>query len=305
MTRPTKILLTGATGFLGSYLLKAFLKNGFKIAILKRSFSDTWRIKDCLDNVKSFDIDLVALEKPFEECGSFDCVVHTAANYGKQGELATEVLGANLEYPLRLIQTAVSFNSTAFYYAGTTLNQDLNYYALSKRQFEDWGRVFANQGKIRFINIKLQHLYGFGDDPSKFTTHVVRSCLRNVPELALTRGDQKRDFIHIDDAVDAYLELLDHCIAGGNAYQEFELGSGNAVSIKEYVERIRLLTKSSTKLDFGRVPYRDHEIMNSQADTSKLLHFGWKAKHDLTSGLQEMINSEREYLGIGRISCVT
>ena len=81
-----KLLLTGATGFLGSNLIPAFLKAGHEVVILKRSFSDTWRIKDDLDKVRSYDIDLVPLERPFEECGRFDCVVHTATNYGRQGE---------------------------------------------------------------------------------------------------------------------------------------------------------------------------------------------------------------------------
>ena len=283
-----KILLTGATGFLGSHLIPAFLAAGHEVAILKRSFSDTRRIKAYLDKVKSFDIDLVPLERSFEECGQFDCVVHTATNYGRQEETATEVFEANLAFPLRLLQTATFFNTA------TILYQYLNYYALSKRQFEDWGRIFANQGKIQFVNIKLEHMYGPGDDPSKFTTRIVQSCVKNIDKIELTPGEQKRDFIYIDDVVDAYALLLKKVPDLKDKFQEFDLGSGRAVSIREFVETVHSLTGSTTMLLFGALPYRENEIMKSEADITKLLNLGWRPKYDLVTGLKKMIEGERE-----------
>ena len=62
-----KILVTGATGFLGSHLVKALLKEKHQVIILKRSFSDTWRIEDVLENLISYDIDQYDLEKIFKE----------------------------------------------------------------------------------------------------------------------------------------------------------------------------------------------------------------------------------------------
>jgi len=76
------ILLTGPTGFLGSHLLQALLNEGYKVIILKRSFSDTWRINHLLDNLKSYDINKTPLEKPFEE-NKIDIIIHTATNYGR------------------------------------------------------------------------------------------------------------------------------------------------------------------------------------------------------------------------------
>ncbi|MFA4917292.1 MAG: NAD(P)-dependent oxidoreductase [Syntrophales bacterium] len=275
-----KILLTGATGFLGSNLIPAFLEAGHEIVILKRSFSDTRRIKGYLDKVKSFDIDLVPLERPFEECGQFDCVVHTATNYGRQGETAVEVFEANLAFPLRLLNTA------------TILYAYLNYYALSKRQFEDWGRVFANQGKIQFVNIKLEHMYGPGDAPSKFTTWIVQSCFKNIDKIELTPGEQKRDFIYIDDVVNAYKLLMKKARQLGTEFQEFDLGSGKAVSIREFVETVKRLTGTDTELAFGAKPYQENETMHSEADISKLLEFRWKPKYDFITGLKKMIETE-------------
>lgn len=292
MMKSKKILLTGATGFLGSCLLRSFIKNGWQVVILKRSFSDISRIKDLIKKVKSFDINLFPLEKPFEECGQFDCVVHTATNYGRRGETAVEVFKTNLDFPLRLVQTATFFNTVTFFNTATILYQYLNYYALSKCQFEDWGRVFANQGKIQFINIKLEHMYGPVDDPLKFTTWIVQSCLKNIDKIELTSGEQKRDFVYIDDVVDAYALLLKKVRDLDNGFQEFDLGSGKAVSIREFSETVKKFTGADTNLVFGAKPYRKHEIMHSEADISRLRQIGWQPRYDLITGIKKMIETE-------------
>ena len=64
---PETILLTGATGFLGSHLLEALLAREYQVVILKRSFSNTWRINHLLDRVHSYDVDNVSVEKVFDK----------------------------------------------------------------------------------------------------------------------------------------------------------------------------------------------------------------------------------------------
>ncbi|MFK5948574.1 MAG: GDP-mannose 4,6-dehydratase, partial [Methylococcales bacterium] len=61
------ILLTGATGFLGSHLLEALLNESYQVVILKRSTSDTWRINHLLEQVKSYDVDIQNLDLAFSE----------------------------------------------------------------------------------------------------------------------------------------------------------------------------------------------------------------------------------------------
>lgn len=298
-----KILLTGATGFLGSHLLKTFLEAGCQIAILKRSFSDIRRIRQYLSMVKCFDIDLVPIESPFEECGPFDCVVHTATNYGRRGDAAIEVFDANLSFPLRLLNIATLFNTAAFFNTGTFFNKAtslysyLNYYTLSKQQFEDWGRVFASQGKIQFVNIKIEHMYGPGDDLSKFTTWIVQSFIKNIEKLDLTPGEQRRDFIFIDDVVSTYEFLVGIAGKSEGGFQEFELGSGKAVSIREFVETAKRLTGADTFLAFGAKELHAHELMHSEADLANLSKLGWKSKYDLNTGLKKMIEGEKK-LGV-------
>ena len=132
-------------------------------------------------------------------------------------------------------------------------------------------------------------MYGPGDDPSKFTTWIVQSCLKNIDKIELTPGEQKRDFIYIDDVVDAYKLLLKKGGKSGAGFQEFDLGSGKAVSIREFVETVKRLTSADTELVFGAKAYRENEIMYSEANVTKLLNLGWKPKYDLSEGLKEMI----------------
>jgi len=120
----------------------------------------------------------------------------------------------------------------------------------------------------------------------------VQNLLNNISELPLTLGEQKRDFIYIDDVVHAYLTLLDNCVATKDNYLEYHLGSGNAITIRKFVETVHYLTESSTQLRFGAIPYRVNETMNSCADISKLRQLGWKPECDLTIGLKKLIDAK-------------
>ena len=75
-----------------------------------------------------------------------------------------------------------------------------------------------------------------------------------------------------------------------DSFIEFAIGSGNVVSIKELVLLIKELTKNTnTKLNFGKIPYRENELMLSKADISGLVKLGWQPKFTLTEGLTEYI----------------
>ena len=173
------------------------------------------------------------------------------------------------------------------------LEPEVNYYALTKHQFSQCGQNIALQskGRLSFVNVLLQHMYGPGDDASKFTTHVLRSCMRNEAILKLTGGVQKRDFIYIDDVLSAYSTIL-------NNYEkikqvtEIEVGTGSAPTIREFVETVHRLTSSSTQLQFGALPYRNNEAMLCQADIDKIRTLGWKPKFDLVNGLRRTIDLE-------------
>lgn len=287
---PQTILVTGATGFLGSNLVEDFLQKGHRVAILKRKTSHLGRIESLLPQLMVFDVE--NLTQPFRDCGPLDAVVHTATNYGRQGESLSQIFEANTAFPVRLLEAAIAHQVPLFVNTHTILEKELNPYALSKHHFMEWGQHLAGRdNKTHFVNIRLEHMFGPGDDESKFTTYVIKNCLNNIPELPLTLGEQRRDFIYIADVVSAYQLLLSTALHQPDAYQDYDLGSGQAISIRYLVETIHQLTHSSTQLKFGALSYRPHETFLSQANIEPLQRLGWFPQFSLTEGLRCTIES--------------
>jgi nucleoside-diphosphate-sugar epimerase len=208
LTMNKRIVLTGATGFLGSHLAAALVAQGFEVIGLKRRSSSLQRLVRILPQLTLVDVESADFDAIFRDYGKVDAIIHTATSYGRNNESVTEIFTANTEYPLRLLDAGSRAGVHAFMNTDTILDKYLNLYAFSKNQLLEWGRFFALHKKITFWNLRLEHFYGAGDDPTKFTAQIIDSCLSNEPEIQLTLGEQRRDFIYIDDVVAAYLLLL-------------------------------------------------------------------------------------------------
>lgn len=289
-----KILITGATGSLGSHLVRALLNQGHQVVVLKRSFSDLSRISDVVSSIESYDIDDIDLATPFAGSNRIDVVIHTATCYGRNKENIYQIFEANTVLPLQLLNVAIRYNVSAFVNTDTSLDRFLNPYALSKKQFHDWGILTAAQMGLSFLNLQLEHFYGPGDDDSKFVTMLIRSCLQNVRELNLTAGEQKRDFIHIEDVVSAYLTILKTLHLKKPCFMNYGVGSGDAITIRGLVEKVHAMTEAHTILNFGAVPYRQNEVMESCADIAALRALGWTPKVSLDNGLGLTISYEKQ-----------
>ena len=288
------ILLTGATGFLGSHLLQKFINTNYNVIILKRSFSDIWRIEKLINNVKAYDIDKVNIKLPFEE-NHIDFVVNTVTNYGRNGEKATSIVETNLMFCLELLETAAFFNTDTFFHTDTLQYKYLTNYTLSKKQFVEWGKSFAESERINFVNIKLEHMYGPKDDENKFVMWLIKKMLDGAQAIDLTLGEQKRDFIFIDDVVSAYSTIIKS--PNITKYLEYEIGMGQTVCLKDFIIELKSIieekkaVKLSTKLNFGALPYREGEPMEIKADISKISELGWKAETNIKEGIQKTVES--------------
>jgi nucleoside-diphosphate-sugar epimerase len=193
-----------------------------------------------------------------------------------------------------VMQAVMRLNKpVTFINTGTVLDADVSFYALTKQQFSHCGRFLAAQCpcQLRFINVLLQHMYGSGDSQTKFTTRVLRACYRNEFSLELTSGEQKRDFIYIDDVVSAYSTLIEQRAKFSNI-EDIEVGSGTASTIREFVDIVHNATASRTLLRFGALPYRRNEPMFLQADISKIKALGWHPEFDLELGVRRTLELE-------------
>lgn len=286
-----RVLVTGATGFLGRHLVRALSAHGHDIAILTREGSDL----SVMEGAEPEVLDISAA--PIAELltgRTLDAVIHCATAYGRKAESDFSIFDTNTRFALEVLEAASANATPLFINADTALPRNANAYALSKQQFRDWGERYAEAGRIRFINMELEHFYGSGDSPSKFSTFLIRQCLDNVPEVKLTEGTQIRDFIHIDDVIAAFLLVFEKHANAEPAFENYSLGSGEGIAIRALAELIKELSGSQTTFDFGAIPLRPNEAMRLIADPARLLKMGWKPQMGLRDGLKRTIEEERK-----------
>lgn len=274
--RAGKILLTGATGFLGSHLLKTLLdETADEIIVLKRSFSDVKRIRRELRNprVTVYNTDKTPLEEISLERA--DTIVHCATEYGREDNSCYKVLDTNLMFPIKLLELGVKNGVRTFINTDSYFNKNhLSYsyllnYSLSKKSLNLWLNYFSK--RIQVINMVLEHIYGEGDNPDKFVEHMIQNiAVKQVPRVDLSPGEQKRDFIFVQDVCAAYLQAVAYGRTRSFQIKKFDVGTGLLTSVKTFVQTVKRLSGSKTKLNFGRLPYREDEIMASRAGKNRL-----------------------------------
>jgi len=284
------IILTGVTGFLGSNLAIGFVKLGWHVVGIKRSLSSISRISNWLDYIELYNVEDFGINIIRNLNVDIDAVIHAATCYGRHGETMYEIFDSNTSFPLRILELALISKAKLFINIDTILDKYLNLYSFSKNQLLEWGKYVTMSSEISFINIKLEHIYGLYDDPSKFVSYVINQCASNAPDLLLTAGLQTRDFIYVSDVISAFIALICDSKALGPGFYQYELGSGKSLTIKSFVELVHCLSKSSTELKFGALPYRQGEIMNSCASPVYFRSLGWEPSYTIEMGISTILS---------------
>lgn len=286
------ILLTGATGYLGGYLSKNFLDKGFKIVALALNKQEKYKYQDNA-NVTVYYLDETPISEIFKN-EKIDIVIHTATLYGRSNESIISMQRANTEFPLEILQNAIT-SAKLFINTGTILQKYISAYALTKSHFQDWLSLYSD--KIKCVNLKLDHFYGPNDNPIKFIAYIINELKNEVDHIDLTEGSQTRDFIYIDDVVAAFDTVVQNesKIPIGKL-NTFEVGTNAKTSIKDMVLTIKeQIGNTTTKLNFGAIPYRKNEVLDYQVDTTGLHLLGWKPEYlSVGKGIQKLLEVESE-----------
>jgi len=276
------ILITGINGSLGSHLAKRLMSD-YNIIGVEYSTENLYRLEGCRFHV--IDSSLSAIENLFNK-ERIDYVIHTATFYGRNKENIRQIAETNLFMPFYLLDLAIKNKVSTFINTDTVLDKFVSSYALTKNQFKDW--LYFRRNEIKTINMQLEHFYGKGCSNSNFVIAMIDRLKNNDPVIDLTAGEQQRDFIYYKDIVNAYeivVKRNDKIITGSN----FQVGSGEYISIKELMLFLKKEIGSSSVLNFGAIPYRDNELMKSEIDIEPLRNLGWKPKYGIKEGLLNIL----------------
>lgn len=292
------LLITGATGYLGSRIVLDALSQGHAVRILARAGSDPWRLAMVLPQLRRFDLqgpdDAFMMGQALSGMGEADAVVHCATAYGRKEESEAEIYATNRDFPVYLLTAAAQAGVGHFVNTDTVLPAAAGPYAAAKVAFRQAAQAQAQTGGIKMTNLALEHFFGPGDDITKFPVWVTRSCLTAGEELNLTDGTQLRDFIFIDDIVAAYRTVLSR--PKPTQWEAWRVGSGAPVSIRAFVETIHVLSGSDARLNFGAVPSRAEPPHDACFIDLAQAGLGWAPQRSLVDGVRALIASERAAL---------
>ncbi|EKD86449.1 MAG: NAD-dependent epimerase/dehydratase [uncultured bacterium] len=306
-------LVTGATGFVGANIVRRLVKEGKDVHVLSRNKILNWRLSDLKTKIKAHEVDLLdyKLDKVISKIKP-TYIFHLAA-YGSlpKEDKIEDLINVNLKGTINLINASKKVPFKLFINTGssseygvkfgkmieTDLSFPINDYGVIKTAVTLYVHKEAVRNNLPIITFRLFSAYGPYEHKPRFIPTVVRAAIKNDP---ISVGNKKnvRDFIYIEDMVDAYLNT---CKVKINPGEIFNIGTGRQHTLEETVNRIVNLSGSRSKVEWGAVPIQERQVESGkwQADTrktSKMLR--WRAKHSLDEGLLKTIEwfSKNNYL---------
>ena len=312
------ICILGGTGYLGTKIITELIKSDNYVVCVCRK--DSKSKKEFLNNdkVKYVVSDYLILRELFSNT-KFDCIINASCTY-MNGARIDDIVESNLIFPMRVLSLAVEnyygINSEFNYYSriksnsevsslkinkettnqkqlrfismGTGLPDNFNLYTYTKKQFNKMGHFFSNEYGLEFINLELENYYGEFEPKNRFLPSIIEKMKRDE-DIPLTQGEQFRDFIYINDVINAIMLLLSK--KDIPPYLDVPLGSGDAPSIKELVVYIKELMNSKSNLQFGKIPLRPNEP-SSFANLAMYKMIGGKIEFSWKDGIRRMLEKE-------------
>ena len=281
-----KILISGATGFIGNKLLNRLSSLNYKLAIHVRS-----KPTNIETNITVFCGELINFCEQIKDF-SPNYVFHLAgsSNYPTSKDDELKLWSSNVLYGNTLLGIVKDISDLVFVNFTTSLAYDgtelkpFSYYALTKANFVQSLHYFTHYDNVRVFNLILYTVYGEGDNTKRVLNYILDSLDACEP-ISMSPGEQIMDFIHVDDVIGLCLQLLEN--KPNKKIEEIHVGTGRGKTLKEAAKLIELLSKYKTNIEFGAIPYRKEEKMVNVAliENNRF----WKSTIPFEKGIQSLI----------------
>ncbi|WP_406656576.1 NAD(P)-dependent oxidoreductase [Methanolobus sp. ZRKC2] len=301
------IFLTGATGFIGSHLLKRLIKEGCDVHIAIRQNSSLWRIREFKSNFTIHKIDLSdfdALNSIIQQIKPE--IIFNLAAYGvdyRQQDMQ-QIINTNIINSANLFEAFLANNGHRFIHTGSCFEYGQKNKPISEYDCLDPTSVYgatkassvyllSNMAKgmqsEKLITLRPFGVFGEYEGLHRFVPQAIDK-LKNGHPMQMTPGEQIRDYIYIDDLIDAY--ILASTVPLTNKTEIINIGSGKGITMKKFAFMIsNHLGASDGLLQFGALPYRPNEMMYLVANVNKAKSLlGWEPKTSIEKGLEHTIN---------------
>ena len=286
-----RVLVTGASGFIGTHLTARLLAEGAEVHGISRSERATagmrWITTDVTDSQGL--AAAVADVRP-------DVVFHLASHVtgARDVEAVLPTMNDNLVGAVNLLLAAsaagcqrVVLTGSLEEPAGEEPEPDpVSPYAAAKFAASAYGRMFHRLYGLAVVNLRVFMVYGPGQrDERKLVPYVITSLLRDSPPR-LASGVREVDWIYVDDVVDAFLVAA---VSDGAVGETLDVGSGALVTVRDLVEQIVRVMEPGVNPEFGALPDRTAERVRV-ADAGRTTQLtGWSPKTPLDEGLARTI----------------
>lgn len=283
------ILVTGATGFIGTNLTRE-LRKQHNLFILGQFEGDPDKL-DLPGYIMTDDIPALA---EYIKANNIDGIIHLASLYltVHTPEQVKDLVASNVFFGTAVLEAASLAGCVKWFLNTGSIWQNynvkdmgynpVNLYAATKQAFVDMAKYYSDVFGIRFCTLKLCDTYGPNDTRRKIFK-LFKDCAESGEVLKMSPGEQLIDLLFITDIVRGFNHLAELLASGIELKDEYVLSSGEQVPLKQLATKFEEVSGMHLNIEWGGRPYRDREVM---VPWKGEIVPGWKAVIKVEEGIK-------------------
>lgn len=283
------ILVTGATGFIGTNLTRE-LRKQHNLFILGQFEGDPEKL-DLPGYIMTDDIP--ALANYIKE-NKIEGIIHLASLYltVHTPEQVKDLVSSNVFFGTAVLEATSLAGGVKWFLNTGSIWQNynvkdngynpVNLYAATKQAFVDMAKYYSDVFGIRFCTLKLCDTYGRNDTRRKIFK-LFKDCAESGEVLKMSPGEQLIDLLYIEDIVRGFTHLAELLSSDTELKEEYVLSSGEQVPLKQLAHKFEEVSGMKLNIEWGGRPYRDREVMIPWKGE---VVPGWKAEIKVEEGIK-------------------